>query len=158
MENKAKYLAVAGIIAAIYVVLVQVFAFMGFGPIQFRVAEALTIMPYFTQAAIPGLFIGCLIANLLGGAMMADVVFGSLTTLAAAFLSYKLRKKRFLVGLPPVVLNAIVVPFILKYSYGVPEGIPFMMLTILAGQAIAIYGLGTTLLLALEPLKNRLFK
>ncbi len=158
MENKAKYLAVAGIIAAIYVVLVQVFAFMGFGPIQFRVAEALTIMPYFTPAAVPGLFIGCLMANLLGGAMMADVVFGSLTTLVAAFLSYKLRKKRFFVGLPPVVLNAIVIPFILKYSYGVPEGIPFMMLTILAGQAIAVYGLGAPLLLALEPLKGRLFK
>lgn len=158
MENKTKYLASAGIIAAIYVVLVQVFAFMGFGPVQFRVAEALTILPYFTPAAIPGLFIGCLLANLLGGAMLADVVFGSLTTLAAAYLSYKLRAKRLLVGLPPVVLNALVVPFILKYAYGVPEGIPFMMLTIFAGQAIAIYGLGYLLMLGLEPLKGRLFK
>jgi len=76
-----KFITQAAVIAAIYVVLVVIFNYISFGPVQFRIAEALTILPYFTPAAIPGLFVGCIIANILGGAIVWDVVFGSIATL-----------------------------------------------------------------------------
>jgi len=148
----------SGVIAAIYVVLAQVFGFMGFGPIQFRIAEALTVLPFFTPAAIPGVFIGCLLANILYGAVLLDVVFGSLTTLLAAYLSYRLRKNKWLVTLPPILLNAAIIPFVLKYGYGVPDGVPFMMGTIFIGQFIVVGIIGMVLLHALLPLKDKIFE
>ena len=100
-------------IAAIYVVLTMVFLPISFGPIQFRISELLCVLPYFTPSAIPGLFIGCLIANALGGGILLDVLAGSLTTLAAAYLTWMLRgKSKFLASVPPVVLNAIVIPWV----------------------------------------------
>lgn len=149
-----KYLVKAGIIAAIYVVLVIIFSFSSFGPIQFRVAEALTILPFFTSAAIPGLFIGCLIANILGGAVIWDIIFGSLATLIAAYLSFKLRKQALLVPIPPIVVNSVVIGIILKLAYGVPEGLIFLMGSVFLGQVVAIYGLGMILLKALTPFKS----
>ena len=94
MKNqKVTFLTQAAMIAAIYVVLTVVFAPFGFGEVQVRVAESLTILPFFTPAAIPGLFIGCLIGNILGGAIIPDIIFGSLATLIAACFTYTLRKK-----------------------------------------------------------------
>lgn len=148
-----KYLVKAGIIAAIYVVLVIIFSFSSFGPIQFRVAEALTILPFFTSAAIPGLFIGCLIANILGGAVIWDIIFGSLATLIAAYFSFKLRKQALLVPIPPIVVNSVVIGIILKLAYGVPEGLILLMGSVFLGQVVAIYGLGMILLKALTPFK-----
>ena len=87
-------------IAAIYVVLTMVFLPISFGPIQFRISELLCVLPYFTPAAIPGLFIGCLLANFLGGAAALDVIFGSIATLIGAVGSYLLRKNRYLVSVP----------------------------------------------------------
>lgn len=156
MSIKTKYLVQAGIIAAVYVVLVQVFGWLGFGPIQFRLAEALTILPFFTPAAIPGVFIGCLLANILGGAIILDIVFGSLTTLGAAVLSYKLRGTKWLVPVPPIVLNALIIPFILSYGYGYPDAIPFMMMTIFLSQTIVVGGIGMVLLHTLQPIKKHL--
>lgn len=92
-----KFITQAAVIAAIYVVLVVIFNYISFGPVQFRIAEALTILPYFTPAAIPGLFVGCIIANILGGAIVWDVVFGSIATLIGAIGTYLLRK---ISGLP----------------------------------------------------------
>ena len=80
-------------IAAIYVVLTYVFAPFSFGEVQVRISEALTILPVFTPAAIPGLFIGCLIGNILGGAILPDIIFGSIATLIGAFFTWKLREK-----------------------------------------------------------------
>ncbi|PKM56829.1 MAG: QueT transporter family protein [Firmicutes bacterium HGW-Firmicutes-3] len=158
MNKKTKYLVQSGVIAAIYVVLAQVFGFMGFGPIQFRIAEALTVLPFFTPAAIPGVFIGCLLANILYGGVLLDVVFGSLTTLLAAYLSYRLRKNKWMVTVPPILLNAAIIPFVLKYGYGVPDGIPFMMGTIFLGQFIVVGIIGMVLLHALLPIKDRIFQ
>ena len=158
MNKKTKYLVQSGVIAAIYVVLAQVFGFMGFGPIQFRIAEALTVLPFFTPAAIPGVFIGCLLANILYGGVLLDVVFGSLTTLLAAYLSYRLRKNKWMVTVPPILLNAAIIPFVLKYGYGVPDGIPFMMGTIFIGQFIVVGIIGMVLLHALLPLKDKIFQ
>lgn len=98
-----KFITQAAVIAAIYVVLVVIFNYISFGPVQFRIAEALTILPYFTPAAIPGLFVGCIIANILGGAIVWDVVFGSIATLIGAIGTYLLRKHKWLAPVPPIV-------------------------------------------------------
>ena len=90
MRKNIRYLTTAVMIAAMYVVLCIALRPFSYGEVQVRVAEALTILPYFTSAAIPGLFIGCIIANLLGGSIMLDVVFGSLATLLAAIFTYLL--------------------------------------------------------------------
>ena len=120
MRNKKVLLIVqAALIAAIYVVLTYfISAFnLASGAIQVRISEALTILPVFTPAAIPGLFIGCLLSNLLTGCMPLDVVFGSLATLIGACGTYALRKHKWLAPLPPIVANTVIVPFVLAYVY-----------------------------------------
>jgi len=92
MKNKSTlFLVQAALIAAVYVVLTLVFAPFSYGEIQVRISEALTILPFFTPAAIPGLFVGCILANLLGGAIPLDIAFGSIATLIGAVFTYKLR-------------------------------------------------------------------
>lgn len=100
-----KFITQAAVIAAIYVVLVVIFNYISFGPVQFRIAEALTILPYFTPAAIPGLFVGCIIANILGGAIVWDVVFGSIATLIGAIGTYLLRKHKWLAQFHQLLLT-----------------------------------------------------
>lgn len=158
MNKKTLYVTQAAAIAAIYVVLVFVFQSTSFGPIQFRVAEALTILPYFTPAAIPGVTIGCLLSNLLFKADMLDVVFGSAATLLAAYLSYQLRENKFLVPIPPILINAIVVPWILKFAYFEANPIPLMMLSVGAGQFVSAGILGMVLLFSLEKVRHIIFK
>ncbi len=144
----------AAVIAAMYVVLTFVSSSMGLasGEIQIRLSEMLVILPAFTPAAIPGLFLGCLLSNLLTGCTVIDIVFGSLATLVAAILSYQLRNHKYplLVTVPPVVANMIVVPFILKFSYGVPLPIPVMMATVGIGEVISCMVLGSVLYFALD--------
>ena len=162
MRNKKVLLIVqAALIAAIYVVLTYfISAFnLASGAIQVRISEALTILPVFTPAAIPGLFIGCLLSNLLTGCMPLDVVFGSLATLIGAIFTWSLRNKnKFLAPVPPVVANIIVVPFVLKYAYMVPLPIPFMMLTVGVGEVVGCGVLGLVLYTALNRYKNVIFK
>ena len=130
MKNqKTLFLAQAAIIAAIYVVLTVAFAPLSYGEIQVRFSEALTVLPYFTPAAVPGLFIGCLIANFMGGAVLPDIIFGSIATLLGALGSRFLRKNKYLVPVPPILANAIIVPFVLRYAYGIPTPIWMMMIT-----------------------------
>lgn len=157
-SKKTLFITQAAVIAAIYVVLVFIFQFSSFELIQFRVAEALTILPFFTPAAIPGVTIGCLLSNLLFRADILDTVFGSLSTLIAALLSYKLRRYKFLVPIPPIVVNALVVPFILKYAYFEANPIPLMMLTVGAGQVVSAGVMGMVLLYALDKVKHVVFK
>lgn len=157
---KIKFLTQAAMIAALYVVLTLLASYLGLssGVIQVRFSEALTILPYFTPAAIPGLFIGCLLSNFLTGAILLDIIGGSLITLAAAFVSYALRKHKLLVCLPPIIGNTLGVPFILRYGYGiVEEGIPYMMLTVGIGELISCGLLGLLLLFALSKHKNTIF-
>ena len=141
-------------IAACYVVLTVVFAPFGFGEVQVRISEMLAILPIFTPAAIPGLFVGCIMGNILGGGVILDVVFGSIATLIGAAGTYMLRKGNTVVAtIPPIVANAVIVPFILKYAYGSPLPIPFMMLTVGIGEVISCGVLGTLLA---KILKSRL--
>ncbi|SHE67223.1 MULTISPECIES: QueT transporter family protein [Caloramator] len=109
MKKPTIYYVKAGLIAALYVVLTLPFANFSFGPIQFRVSEALTILPLFETSAIPGLFIGCMLSNIFGGFGLIDIVFGSLTTLAAAYLTSKAPNK-YIGVLPPILLNALIIP------------------------------------------------
>ena len=161
-ENKTitvQFIAHAAMIAAIYVVLTLVFAPFSYGEVQVRLSEALTILPVFTPAAIPGLFVGCLLSNILGGCIVPDIVFGSIATLIGAFGTYLLRKQnKFLAPLPPIFANALIVPFILKYGYQVPLPIPFLMLTVGIGEIISCGILGMVIRLALEKYKNIIFK
>ena len=159
-NNKALFITHAAIIAALYVVLTYFASMLGLsnGAIQIRFSEALTILPYFTPAAIPGLFIGCIISNLLAGAIVWDVVFGSLATLIGAVFTYLLRKKtRWLAPLPPIAANTIIVPLVLSYAYGAPDGLPYLALTVGIGEVISCGILGMLLLKCLEKHRNHIF-
>ena len=158
-SSKIIYFTQAALIAAIYTVLTMIAA--GFdlasGAIQVRFSEALTIMPFFTPAAIPGLTIGCLLSNLLTGCALPDIIFGSLATFLGAVGSYALRRNRWLCALPPIISNMLIIPFILTYAYHIPGGIPLFMLTVGTGELISCMGLGQILLQALLPFRGRLF-
>ncbi len=154
------FLTRSAMIAAIYVVLtVFISAFnLASGVIQIRISEALTILPVFTNAAVPGLFAGCLISNLITGCAPFDVVFGSIATLIGAVGTYALRKKSpAIAALPPIISNTVIIPFVLKFVYDFPGSIPFFMLTVGAGEVISCGILGVALYSALTPVKNRLF-
>ncbi len=153
------FLAQGAMIAAIYVVLTLVFAPFSYGEVQVRISEALTILPLFTPAAIPGLFVGCLISNILGGCVLPDIIFGSLATLIGAIGTYMLRRQnKFLAPLPPIIANVLIVPFVLRYAYQVPLPIPFMMLTVGIGEVISCGVLGMVLHTALNKYRHTIFK
>ena len=127
MRNKKTiFITQAALIAALYVVLTMAFSAFSFGQIQVRVSEALTILPFFTPAAIPGLFVGCLLGNILGGGIPVDIIFGSLATLLGAVGTYLLRGRKWLAPLPPILANTIIVPFVLRFGYGINLPIPLM--------------------------------
>ena len=155
-KRSTLYVAQAGVIAAVYIVLTVIAA--GFdlasGAIQVRFSEALTVLPYFTPAAIPGLIIGCLLSNLLTGCALPDIIFGTLATAIGALGTYALRKYRFLAPVPPILSNALIIPFVLRYAYGIPGSIPFFMATVGAGEVIACGIFGLILLHALLPVRS----
>ena len=154
-DQKVKLVATAGVIAAVYVVLTVIFAAFSFGEVQVRVSEAMTILPYFTPAAIPGLFAGCILANFLGGGIPLDIAFGSIATLIGAvgtWLLCRQEKNKFLAPVPPILANTVIVPFVLRYGYGLNAPIPLMMLTVGIGEVISCGVLGMLLLTALEKL------
>ncbi len=158
--KQVHFLTQAAMIAALYVVLTFLANALGLasGIIQVRLSEMLTILPYFTSAAIPGVTIGCLLSNILTGCSLLDIVFGTIATLIGAFGSYLLRKHKFLVPLPPIIANIIIVPWILRISYGVPDAIPYMMATVGMGEIISCGILGMILLFSLEKYKHIIFK
>ncbi|MFR2379862.1 MAG: QueT transporter family protein, partial [Clostridium sp.] len=144
-SKKLVFICQAAVIAALYVVLTYVFSAFASGVIQVRVSEALTILPAFTPAAIPGLVIGCLLSNTLTGCVLLDIIFGSVATLIGALGSYALRRHTWLVPIPPIVSNMIIVPFVLRYAYGATDAFPFMIATVGAGEIISCYLLGMLL-------------
>ena len=166
-NKKVLFVTQAAVIAAIYVVLTMFIAAFNLasGNIQVRISEALCILPFFTPAAIPGLWIGCLLANLLTGASIFDIVFGSLATLIGAIGTYLLRKHKFLCTLPPVISNMVIIPVVLRYAYqltfiynGIDFSIPFFALTVGIGEVISICVLGSILLNVLNKYKDVLWK
>ena len=158
MKNKSTmFLVQAAAIGAIYVVLTLLFAPLSYGEVQIRFSEALTILPYFTPAAIPGLFVGCILSNLLGGALPVDIIFGSIATLIGAIFTYKLRGSKWLAPVPPIVANTLIVPFVLYYGYGVNLPIPLMMLTVGAGEVVSCGIFGMFILTALSKTRVSVF-
>lgn len=157
-NKKVQFITQGAVIAAIYVVLVLIFDTFSFGPIQFRIAEMLTIMPYFTPAAIPGLFVGCLIANIIGGGLIWDIVFGSIATLIGAIGSYLVRKNKWLVPLPPIIANMIIVPFVLKYAYGYDGLLVYFMFTVGLSEIIVCGIIGMALLTVMAKNREHIFK
>ncbi len=148
----------AALIAALYVVLTYLANLLGIssGAIQVRFSEALTILPYFTPAAIPGLFVGCLLANLLTGAAIPDILFGSIATLIGALLTAKFRRHKWLAPIPPIVANALIVPPVLLFAYGIrPLWLSYITVTI--GEIISCGVLGMLLLFALERSMKKFF-
>ena len=156
-DEKVIHMVQAAMIAAVYVALTLPIQPIAYGPIQFRVSEALTILPYFTSAAIPGVTIGCFLSNILMGAPLPDIIFGTLATLIGTIFSRMLRRQKFLVCIPPILSNALIIPWVLKFAYEFDDAVPFMMLTVGAGEVLAAGVLGTMLLLALERCRNMVF-
>ncbi len=158
-SKRTLHLVQAAMIAALYIVLTYVANLLGIasGAIQVRFSEALTILPYFTSAAIPGLFIGCLLANLLTGAAVPDILFGSLATLIGAIFTRLLRKNKWLAPIPPIVANAIIIPPLLYFAYGVGP-IALSLVTVTAGEVISCGILGMLLLFALQKYAPTLFQ
>ena len=156
--KSAYFIAQAAMIAALYVVLTMLFAPISFSEVQVRISEALTILPLFTPAAIPGLFIGCIIANVMGGCVLWDIVFGSIATLLGAFFGYLLRGNRYLVPIPAIAANTVIIPLVLRYAYGINLPMIVLILSIAAGEIISCYVLGEILGTILLRYKDVIFK
>ena len=152
MNKRVKFICHAALIAALYVLLTYIAAAMGLssGAIQIRFSEALCVLPYFTSAAVPGVTVGCLLANTLTGCALWDIVFGTLATLVGAVFARLLRKFKWLVPLPSVLSNMAIIPPVLMFVYSVEDTYPFLLLTVGMGEVVSIYGIGMMLLFALS--------
>ena len=160
MKNpRTAKLAQGAVIAALYVALTIVFAPISFREVQVRIAEALTILPLFSGAAVPGLFIGCLLANFIGGAAVPDIIFGSLATLIGAIGTRMLRNRKPVLGtIPPILSNTVIIPFVLRYAYSVELPIPILMLSLFIGEVLSCGVLGMILYYALNRRRHAIFK
>ncbi len=158
MHQKILFIAHAAVIAALYVLLTLLASAFGLAnhAVQIRFSEALTILPFFTSAAIPGLTAGCLLANLLTGCAPPDILFGTLATLAGAVLTRLFCRHKWLAPFPPIAMNTLIVPFVLLYAYGI-RPLWFSLLTVFAGEVISCGILGMLLLNLLSRYRKQLF-
>ena len=159
-RKRTLFVTQAAMIAALYVVLTLFANSLGLAnyAIQVRFSEGLTVLPYYTPTAIPGLYAGCLISNILTGAMPLDVIFGSLATLLGALGTYSLRKYKWLAPIPPILANTIIVPLVLMYVYQFEGSLPYFALTVGIGELISCGIIGMSLLFALEKYQKELFR
>ncbi len=158
MKSSARHLTQGGVIAALYVMLTMLSQSMGLasGQFQVRLGESLCLLPCFFPAAVPGLTVGCLLSNLLCGAPLWDVLAGTLATLLAAVATRRLSYSRVLAVLPPIAVNALLVPPVLKYAYGLPVGLPLLTVSVGVGQLLACGVLGQLVYSAIDKQKHRL--
>lgn len=156
MYQKTKFLSHAAIIAALYVILTFLASAFGLsgGVIQLRLSEALTILPVFTPAAIPGLFIGCLLSNIFTGYVLWDIVFGSLATLIGAVGTHYFKKNKYIATLPPILANTSIVPFVLRFAYGTPGALWYFAITVGIGEILSCGVLGLFLHSVLRKCKH----
>ena len=154
---KIRFTVYAAVIAAVYVVLTYISNLFGLanGAVQLRLSEALTILPIFMPSAVPGLFVGCVLSNLLTGCALWDVVFGSAATLIGAVFTRMLRKKQLIALVPPIAANTLIVPLVIRFVYGSDMAMPLIFLTVFIGEVLSCGVLGYILYKAL--LKNPLF-
>ena len=159
-NKKIMFLTHAALIAALYVVLTMIANAMGLAnhAIQIRFSEALTILPIFTPSAVPGLFIGCLLSNLMTGCAIPDIIFGSIATLLGALGTLYLRKYKWLAPIPPIAANTLIIPFILAYVYQFEGSLPYFMITVGIGEIISCGILGILLFNILQKNAPRIFR
>ena len=158
-KRSVAWLAQGAMIAAVYVVLTLVFAPISFREVQVRISEAMTILPLFTPAAVPGLAVGCVLGNLFFGAPLPDVIFGSLATLIGAIGTRLLRNRKPILGvLPPIISNTLIVPLVLRYAYDITLPIPVLMLSVCAGELLSCGVLGLGLYSVLARHRDAIFK
>ena len=175
MNKKTTFIVHAAVIAALYVVLTLIANALGLAnhAIQIRFSEALTILPLFTPAAIPGLFIGCILSNFLTGCLLWDIVFGSIATLLGALGTYALRayglrtrtsancplakQHPLLAVIPPILANTLIVPYVLAYVYHFEGSIPYFMLTVGIGEILSCGVLGMLLYRTLSKYRKHIF-
>ena len=157
-------LTLAAVLAAVYAALTMLLPIPQYGPVQFRLAEALTVLPFVCPAAAPGLFIGCLLSNILTGCALPDILFGSLATLLGALGTYALRRWKWCAPVCPIAANTLIVPLILIYGYGLLiDGLStlqcfgYYCLTVGAGEFISCGILGMILLFSLQKYQGRIF-
>jgi uncharacterized membrane protein len=164
MKNKKiKSVTHAAVIAATYVVLTYLTNLLGLanGAVQCRLSEAMCVLPAFTPSAVPGLFIGCMLSNILTGCSIPDIVFGSIATLIGAYGALVISRKkcsRYFLCIPTIVSNAVIVPFVLKYSYGISGGLWYFFVTVALGEIISCGILGNLLYKSLYKKSDLLFK
>ncbi len=150
-NQKLRSLTMGATVAALYVLLTWLAGIFGLasGAVQLRLSEMLCVLPVFFPAAIPGLFFGCMLANLLNNAVILDVVFGSIATLIGALGTYSLRRRPYLALVPPILANTVIVPFVLVFGYGLPFTVPsvlFSALTVCIGEVLSCGVLGIFLM------------
>ncbi|MBQ0125349.1 MAG: QueT transporter family protein [Clostridiales bacterium] len=163
-DKKVIFITQSAVIAALYVVLTVIGAPLSFGIVQVRISEMLCVLPVFFTSAVPGLFVGCLISNIIAGANVLDIIFGSAATLIGAIFTFLLRnicKKKhlgFVAAVPPIIANTVVIPLVLGYAYnmiGTDIGktvatLPLIALFVFCGEVISCGVLGTVLLLVMK--------
>jgi uncharacterized membrane protein len=152
-QARVRFITLSATIAALYVVLTLISAAFGLssGAIQLRISEALCVLVAFTPAAIPGLTIGCLISNLIASANILDIVFGTLATFLGALGGYYLKNNKWLITLPTVLANTVIVPLVIVYGFGVKDmALPLVALTVGIGEFLSATVLGTSLLIILQ--------
>ena len=155
MKKSTSHLTQGAIIAALYVVLTLVSNAFGLssGVIQLRISEALYALAIFSPSAILGLFVGCILANVFVGSVLLDVIFGSIATLLGAIGTYCLRKKPILALIPPIISNAVIIPPILRYAYGIEGSMWYFALTVGTGELLSCGVLGYFLYKAIRKSK-----
>lgn len=158
MNKTTKHLTMGAMIAALYVILTLLSNAFGLssGVIQLRISEALYALAIFTPSAVLGLFVGCLLSNIFVGGILIDVIFGSIATLIGAFFTYKLRKNPIYALIPPILSNAVIIPPILRFAYGIEGSIWYFALTVGIGELLSCGVLGYLLYLALKKYGNKL--
>lgn len=159
-RKKTSFITQSAIIAALYVLLTLVSSAMGLdkSAVQFRISEMLTVLPAFTPAAVPGLFVGCLLSNMLAGCLPWDVVFGSAATLIGALGTYALRKWKWLAPLPPILANALIVPPVIIAVYEIETAYPLVLLGVLVGEAVCCGVFGYALISTLKKYGKHIFR
>ena len=161
MRYDTKYVTKAALIAAMYVVLIAIqmipAASLTFGAVQLRLAEGLTVLPFVEAAAVPGVFVGCFISNLIlmavSGFGLVDLICGSLVTLVAAIITRK-AKNKFIAFLIPVVLNGFLVSIWVSYYTGIPYWTT--VLGIMGGEALSVFIFGYAILYVYE--RSKIFR
>lgn len=153
-HGKTMFIVRSAVIAALYAALTLALYPISFGAVQFRVSEALTLLPIVMPEAIPGLFVGCLVSNLIGSATPWDIIFGSLATLIAAILTYVTRRNKILAAFWPVLCNTVIVGLVLALTLDLP--VFLTMGEVGLGELAVVYTVGMAMLAALKRVPKKL--